>query len=803
MSVDEYAMINGWDLNVFPKNTWSVAQNQRYMEWAKFAGKVDSDYSNLTSFAGTTYEPPQQTAWSQQNWQPGRNSVVTTNDQAGVRRRANTMDFGAGEEDLPADELLARMRATKTAEVPDQTFEELLDELDAIGTTDIDLQADQEVLDFFDDDLPVGGRPTKVVAPTDVEMQPMGASRPLWEAEADAPFTVGDVEPYTVQPDYTAGQIRPFNNAAEAWEMPNARSINVVSDLEAPLLSAPEITIPELQAMGVPNEELGAALASSFSGLDSFGVPSFDVGSLMGELKGGAGTLAAQWLLGKLKETGRAGEDVSNMVQVVGGLAGLGMMATVGLGPMGWLMGAGQTLYTAGAAFAKQQANITDNDFAGDTADTRMMMVLDSGTWYPAILKNRLKPEGLGSTSNDITVSYGRPEDLQFAYEEGKYRGHFANQKQKQFRMDDSEWSGEKSTFAWADQKDFMRPYYFLSNEESLDIMKDYGTKDFSWKTIEQDTTNYSPVMKDFSEIQNALDYMQNKERKTGDPTSFLTSASKALRKQTNEIFETGIRFFEDATYTDNKAFPQGDEAYGLNTKWDSYKGFGKSGMGTIRKLDNEVIPRWMKVLENTRQLAAGTTGVDWHVYNDFTKDLPIADSLSALKAQNAVIEAYTDRNQYQKQYLQEKAGVRYLMGVTNKFGYGADLFDVMWAGSKRNNTNAQADRRAEVDSGQRQYLSDNDMLPGRYYFDDGNTRISTLKSTPAWLNKGETPLGMMGGLAGWQAEEEAQFQQANSRFRSQVITNVGYDPEDLIQQHGSQMNAINVAKQLVLSVKN
>ena len=124
--------------------------------------------------------------------------------------------------------------------------------------------------------------------------------------------------------------------------------------------------------------------------------------------------MAAQLLLGKLKETGRAGEDVSNMINLVGGLAGLGTMATAGLGPIGWLMMAGQGLYTAGAAFAKQQANITDNDFEGDTADTRMMMVLDSGTWYPAILKDRRKPEGLGSASNQLTVSYGRPEDLQF-----------------------------------------------------------------------------------------------------------------------------------------------------------------------------------------------------------------------------------------------------------------------------------------------------------------------------------------------------------------------------------------------------
>ena len=123
--INEYAMSNGWDLNVFPKNTWSAAQNQRYNEWAKLAGRVDSDYSSMTEFAGTTYEPPQQTAWSQQNWQPGRNRVITTNDQAGVRRRANTMDFGAGAEDQSADQILARTRATVAAqERPDYAEDE-------------------------------------------------------------------------------------------------------------------------------------------------------------------------------------------------------------------------------------------------------------------------------------------------------------------------------------------------------------------------------------------------------------------------------------------------------------------------------------------------------------------------------------------------------------------------------------------------------------------------------------------------------------------------------------------------------
>ena len=118
-------------------------------------------------------------------------------------------------------------------------------------------------------------------------------------------------------------------------------------------------------------------------------------------------------------------------------------------------------------------------------------------------------------------------------------------------------------------------------------------------------------------------------------------------------------------------------------------------------------------------------------------------------------------------------------MGVTNKFGYGADLYDVMWAGSKRDNSNAQRDLRDKVDqwnvTKERQYLSDNGMLPGRYYYGDE----TTLRSTPAWLNKGETPLGMMEGLAGWQTEEESQFQRANESIRAIINNEVGYNTEE------------------------
>jgi len=844
----EYAMANGWDLD---QNRWSFAQNKRYNEWAKFATSVDNDYSNMTEFAGTTLEatPPTEIT----TFRPGENSVVTTNDPAGSvwgrRRRSNTLDFGPGQDDVPADELLARMREPKTVttndfaaiEAPEgrvsgskgyvggvQSFEDMLTELESpfeappttlprlAPTKDILAGADIEMLpldkpfeapptipeqpDVFYDEPLGGGRPTRVVPPMDVEMQPMGETvvdSYLMNLPVDPP-AVGPVEPYTVKP-YTAGEIKPFN-IAEQWQMPKPRAMQIVGDLEAPLLGTAEITIPELEAI-IPPEILKPALAESFVGMDGFGMPSFKLSSL----EMGVAGIYGQILLAKLAQTGRAGKDVADIVNITTGLATVASAAIYGMGPVGWALAAGSALYALGAAYAKQQKNILDNDWGGDTADTRMMMVLDNGTWYPAILKNRVKPEGFGDTSNTISVSYGKPGDLRFAFEEGKYRGHFVNQKQKEFRMFDDEWSGDKSTFAWSEKKDFMRPWYFLSKAESDNVMKGYGTKDFGWKTIKQDTSEFSPYMKDMAEIQSALDFMQNKERKTADPTSFLVSATKALRKTNNEMYETGRRFFTDPDFQDNLSFPRGDEEYGFNTKWDSYISPIKPGLPSVHKLNSDYIPRQMSVLDTTRRVAASTVGVDFRVYNDFAKDLPIANSLSELKDQYTAIHGYVDRNEYQKQYLEEKASVRYLMGVSNHFGYGADLYDVMYAGSQ---PSGNVDyRKAAIawtpDDPERTYTGDLDILPPRYSDDVAGEKVSLLMSTPAWVNEGETPLGIMEGLAGWQKEAEATFEKSNFMFRSAINSKNGYNPEDLIEENGNRMKAIDVAKAVQRQIKD
>ncbi len=392
---------------------------------------------------------------------------------------------------------------------------------------------------------------------------------------------------------------------------------------------------------------------------------------------------------------------------------------------------------------------------------------------------------------------------MRFVYENGKYRAHFKNMKNKNFRMADDEWSGEKSTLAYNEKRNLMKPYYFLSQAEAQNV----------WQVVDQDTSTFTPFMKDYTNLQRALDFMQNQEQKTSDPSTFLESDSKGIWDKMNKRFLASEEYWsKETSYSDGNAFPKEGQTYGLNTQWDSYVLPGRPGLPSIHELNAGVITRKMNTLNATRKLAAESSGVDWRVYNDFAKDMPVAGTYDTLKNQYTVIANYQDRNDLQKQYLQEKAGVRYLMGVSNHFGYGADLHDVLFesAGPVTMFDQERLIRKAAVLGGTRNFITNADIMPEHYFKqnDEGvkgwqfavskedTENISALTETPAWVNKGETPLGWL-DLADWQKEAEKDFVQADSSFRQGVIEEVGYDPEVLIEHNGVQTKAINVAREL------
>jgi len=354
---------------------------------------------------------------------------------------------------------------------------------------------------------------------------------------------------------------------------------------------------------------------------------------------------------------------------------------------------------------------------------------------------------------------------------------------------------------AYNETRDFMKPFYFLSQDEAQNILKNYGTKDFDWNVVDQDTSSFTPFMKDYSELQSALDLMQSREQKTADASTFLESDSKGIRHHLSQRFMAGERAFETDSYQMSRALPKVGDTYGMNSMWDSYTGPGKPGLPSIHELNSEVITRKMKILNYTRKLAAESAGVDSRIYNDYVKDLPVASNYSALRDQFTAIANYNDRNDLQKQYLEQKAGVRYLMGVSNHFGYGADLHDVLFetAGPVTLFDQERLVRQAAVLGGTRTYITNKDILPDNYYSTEGGGKVPALTETPAWVNRGETPLGWL-DLAGWQESAEQEFLQADSRFRHSVIEEVGYDPEELIKHNGMQIKAINVARELEIT---
>ena len=89
-----------------------------------------------------------------------------------------------------------------------------------------------------------------------------------------------------------------------------------------------------------------------------------------------------------------------------------------------------------------QRKRIESNNWGDEVSDGRYGWVEDGGVWYPAVLRNRLKGEGMFDDSNAVTLIYGRSQDFYLkADHAGKVHAHFTHQKQRTFRMNDKEYS--------------------------------------------------------------------------------------------------------------------------------------------------------------------------------------------------------------------------------------------------------------------------------------------------------------------------------------------------------------------------
>ena len=631
-------------------------------------------------------------------------------------------------------------------------------------------------------------------APGSVEMQELGTRSFVTNESSRAPTAIqpGSIE---MQELGTASFVtnESSRGPASPWEMePSPTPGYNINDLEK--VRTPGIDISNLENSGMSEAQITEVLSENVIGVNSMGEGMFDLNGLMNSLGGVAfNNIIIRPILNSLMESGDVGKVIGNVVNIYGAI-GMFMSADfVGLGVQG--------LMQVVDMYTDQLERIKSNDYSSDNADTRLMMVRDGNKWYPAVLKDRMKGEGLLDSANTISVVYGRPEDLKFVYEDGKYRAHFTHQKQKTFRMDDSEWSGEKSTLEYANKRDFMRPFYFLTKEEASTVLQGYGTKDFAWKIKDVDESEFTPFMKKYSDLQTALDFMQNSEQHTGDGSTFLQSDARGIRRKLNNRMLDGERAFEYDTYQNSRVLPKADDTFGFNTEWDSYTDFTHIGLPSMAELNKNVITRKLRTLGTTRKNAAYESGVDWRVYNDFSKDLPAAKSAEQLQTQFKAIDAYDDRSDSQKQYLKEKAGVRYLMSFVNDMGYGADLFDVL---TKETDYDAITKRNTEQQKNDPDKTENNyygtvyNEIPSRYTGPNGTTHLNSI---PSWTNKGESPFQMVKGqLSGWQTEIEDSYEKNYDILFNRVTEEIGYDPTEKIKQNGTRIRTENIATKIANS---
>ena len=106
----------------------------------------------------------------------------------------------------------------------------------------------------------------------------------------------------------------------------------------------------------------------------------------------------------------------------------------------------------------------------------------------------------------------------------------------------------------------------FLSDDEQKEIFSSYGTSDYNWATIPESNSSYTPFMKKYTDLAASLDFIQNKERTTDDPSSFLVAESKGIRYWAQNDLREMQRFGTDSTWvnpTGGVGIARSDEQFG------------------------------------------------------------------------------------------------------------------------------------------------------------------------------------------------------------------------------------------------
>ena len=495
-------------------------------------------------------------------------------------------------------------------------------------------------------------------------------------------------------------------------------------DFNGDLASLAEIpSLPDGVFDGLSTVEIKAfnnAIEASTIAITASGETLFSAAQFIRGIKTALPALVLTPFLIWLGQTGKTGKTIVDVVNATGAA-----MAVLSGSPFGTFMAAGG--YIA-QIYAEQRARIKANDWGEDVSDSRYAMVEDGGVWYPAILRSRIKGEGLFDNSNQVTMTYGRPEDFFLAADNtGKVRGHFAHPKTRNYRMSDTEYSS--TGFERANEIDPYRQYYFLSNEETVDILSKYGTADFNWQVKARDTSDYTDFMKFEQDFISQLDIIKSRADPFHDPTLNTIPASKSFRHSFNNLKQLSTTAFHDPDIRGgiNGAYPT--DVFGNETWWDSDDQWyrpSKVGMEQWYNVIDDYMPRQMESLYRTRRQAAMEMGMQDKFYTDWDKDLQPAKNAEQLREQYALIDGYTDRTKLQRNYLIQKASTRAMMFKVGSAGYAKTFTDKIHAENPIDWTRLGVHGQFE-----KPWAGLKGLLPS---YDD----LWGVEEMPAWINEGE-----------------------------------------------------------------
>ena len=488
---------------------------------------------------------------------------------------------------------------------------------------------------------------------------------------------------------------------------------------------------------------------------NSVGDSLYSVRELTSELSNLIPGLALTPFLMWLQRRGKKGKQAVDIINLTGEVAAILQGSGVGT-----IAGAAGELVQI---YGEQRERIKSNNWGEDVSDKKWAMVEDGGVWYPAILRNRLKGEGLIDDSNNVTLVYGKSDEFYLGQDRaGQVRGHFVHPKTKTFRMDDDEY--DSVGYDHANQTDFMRQFYFLSDDQVTDMLGKYGTDEFKWEEEKRDVSDFTPFMKHESDFIAQLDFIKSQNDPFADPTMNAIPASKSFRWTYNKQkwLNTGAFKDPDPRGGEDGAYPT--DHFGQGTWFDDTDAHwyqaGRPGLDEWHNVLDDYIPRQMEALYLTRDMAAAQVGIDSKFYSDFSKDLPPAQNVDELRQQYATIDGYSDRTDLMKNYLKQKAATRSMMQAVGVAGYGSSF----------------ADDAHKKDS----------WLPQNYDKD-------TPEEVPAWLNEGEQGVPEWMDVSDSRRKKEAAHQDL---FETYIAQNNDFDPNGAIDHFGKTHNTPPSEKQ-------